>query len=81
MKLESFERATHIKETIDRLQKLDALLVSASKGHNLLASIQRDCYGKETILMEESLNEKMLVAFRNIIGVQVANLRNEFESL
>ena len=81
MKLESFEKATAIKEQIDRLQKLDAVLVQASRGRNTLAAIERDCYDKITVIAEQCLSEEMLVAFRNVIGVQVSNLKNAFESL
>lgn len=81
MKLEDFERATTIKNQLDRIKNLDMLLCQAAKGHNLLASIEKDCYGNVTVLREECLNEEMLTAIRAVVAQKLIILRDEFESL
>ena len=81
MKLGSFERATAIKTEIDKLTSLSKVLCQASQGDYSVGAVRKDCYGHWEIMSEALLSQQMLAAFNNIIGVQVSNLKNEFESL
>lgn len=81
MKLEDFERATHIKAEIDKLTVLNKVLCKAASADYNVGAIRKDCYGHVEVYGEAFLPQEMLIAFNGIISEEVKRLREEFESL
>lgn len=81
MKLESFERATQIKDEIDKLTNLNTVMCRAASAEYNIGAVRKDCYGHFEVFGEALLSQKMLIAFKDIISKEIKRLREEFESL
>ena len=85
MKYETFERATELRQEIDRLDALAGLIGNAAHQNNTLAALRPQSYAtvhnEDRIMNEEVLDNDMRDAFLSIIRSRMNELRAEFEAL
>lgn len=86
MKYETFERATELRQEINRLDDLASLIANATHQNNTLAALRPQSYADsayagDRVMNEEVLDNDMRDAFLCVIREKINKLRAEFEAL
>jgi hypothetical protein len=80
--IDTYERATEIKNRIDYLENVDSLLINASHQNNLLAAISGlTTYSNIDVKNKKPLDVELLVKLRVVIRDEIDQLHREFEEL
>jgi hypothetical protein len=80
--IDTYERATEIKNRIDYLENVDSLLINASHQNNLLAAISGlTTYSNIDVKNKMPLDVGLLVKLRVVIRDEIDQLHREFEEL
>lgn len=82
MTLDTYEKATEIKDRIDYLEGVDSLLINASYQNNVLAAISGlTAYGNVDVKNKSKLDTELLIKLRDVVRNEIDHLYKEFENL